>query len=279
MSNYFEYKDKLIVHPGYYIKEIIDELGLTQEDFAKRLDTTPKNLSLLIRGEQSLSVDIAYKLSQMLGTTMNYWLNLQNAYDTQMAQIKAEEDLELERRIFSYLSYSYFTDNFDLPAEDTDKDKQIKKVREFLNLSSLSLLTKRDISTPLRESAEDTSEKDIVLSNTMVQLAVNQALKVSPPKYDKRKLSTSIDYVINSRKGDDLQYAELQDILFESGVVLEATPNIKGAKVESASKKLGGKVLLMINDKIVSTKGFLSALTKEVKNVLNSDYGMTLKQR
>ena len=52
MSNcYIEYNDKMAFHPGYYIKEVIDDMGITQEDFAKRLDTTPKNLSLLIRGE------------------------------------------------------------------------------------------------------------------------------------------------------------------------------------------------------------------------------------
>ena len=56
MSNYIEYDDKIAFHPGYYIKEIVEESGLTQEDFAKRLDTTPKNLSLLIRGEQNLSI-------------------------------------------------------------------------------------------------------------------------------------------------------------------------------------------------------------------------------
>ena len=54
MSNYIEYNNKIAFHPGYYIKEIVEESGLTQEDFAKRLDTTPKNLSLLLRGEQSL---------------------------------------------------------------------------------------------------------------------------------------------------------------------------------------------------------------------------------
>lgn len=81
MNNYIEYNDKIAFHPGYYVKEIIEESGLTQEDFAKRLDTTPKNLSCLIRGEQSLSTDIALKLSRMLGTSVEYWLNLQKNYD------------------------------------------------------------------------------------------------------------------------------------------------------------------------------------------------------
>lgn len=42
MSNYIEHKDSLAFHPGYYIEEIVDESGLTQADFAKRLGTTPK---------------------------------------------------------------------------------------------------------------------------------------------------------------------------------------------------------------------------------------------
>ena len=71
MSNYIEYNDKIAFHPGYYIKEIVEESGLTQEDFAKRLDTTPKNLSLLIRGEQSLSIDIAMKLSRLIQEQAN----------------------------------------------------------------------------------------------------------------------------------------------------------------------------------------------------------------
>ena len=65
MNNYIEYNDRVAFHPGYYIKEIVEQSGLTQKDFAKRLDTTPKNLSLLIRGEQNLSIDIAMKLSRI----------------------------------------------------------------------------------------------------------------------------------------------------------------------------------------------------------------------
>ncbi len=82
MSNYFEYDDKIAFHPGYYIKEIIDESGLSQEEFAKRLDTTPESLSFLACGEQRLSIDISMKLSRLLGTSASYWLNLQSYYDS-----------------------------------------------------------------------------------------------------------------------------------------------------------------------------------------------------
>ena len=97
MNNVLEYEDKIAVHPGYYIKEIIDESGLTQEDFAKRMGTTPKNLSILVRGEQSLSIDIATKLSRMLGTTVAYWLALQQSYDEKAAEYLSLQELKKER--------------------------------------------------------------------------------------------------------------------------------------------------------------------------------------
>ena len=95
MSNYIEYNDKIAFHPGYYIKEIVEESGLTQENFAKQLDTTLENMSLLIQGKQSLSMDIAMKLSKMIGTSVSYWLNLQNAFDALISEFKSSEALVL----------------------------------------------------------------------------------------------------------------------------------------------------------------------------------------
>ena len=145
MNNYIEYNDKIAFHPGYYIKEIVDESGLTQEDFAKRLDTTPKNLSLLIRGEQSLSIDIAMKLSRMIGTTVSYWLNLQNSYDALIAEFKSEKELEQEREIFKALDYRYFRENFGLPDLPRKIDDQIVEVRRFLHVSTHCLYLQKEI--------------------------------------------------------------------------------------------------------------------------------------
>jgi addiction module HigA family antidote len=94
MSNYIEYGGKIAFHPGYYIEEIIECLGVSQEDFAKRLEITPKNLSILVRGEQSLSLDIAVKLSRMLGNSIGFWLAIQRRFDERKREILSEEELE-----------------------------------------------------------------------------------------------------------------------------------------------------------------------------------------
>ena len=79
------------------------------------------------------------KLSRMIGTSVNYWLNLQNAYDALIAEFKSEEELTQERKVFEYFYYKYFRDNYGLPDLPRKKDEQIKAVREFLNVATLSV--------------------------------------------------------------------------------------------------------------------------------------------
>ena len=150
MSNFIEYKDTVAFHPGYYIKELVEESGLTQEDFAKRLDTTPKNLSVLISGNQSLSIDIAMKLSRMVGTSVDYWLNLQKNYDSLVAEFKSEEELEREKKVLKMTDYRYFVENFNLPDLPRKTDQQVEQVRAFVGVSTLTVFEEPDLAASFR---------------------------------------------------------------------------------------------------------------------------------
>lgn len=277
MSNYIEYNDTIAFHPGYYIKEIVDESGLTQEDFAKRLDTTPKNLSLLIRGEQSLSIDIAMKLSRMLGTSVNYWLNLQNAYDALIAEFDSEKELEEERNIFESLGYKYFKDNFGLPDLPRKKDEQIKRVREFLNVATLSVLAKRDMAVCFRSSTEELPQASTIKANAMVQIATNRALKIETPKFNKIKFEEAIDYALTLTKNHEGFYPLIYKAFCEAGVVFVILPNLSGSKINGATKKIGNKVMLMVNDRRLSADSFWFTLFHEIGHILNGDYGISFE--
>jgi HTH-type transcriptional regulator/antitoxin HigA len=88
MSNVKEYKDIVAFHPGYYIADIIDDMEISQNEFAARMGTTAKTLSKLINGQANISNDLAKKLSVMLGTSVEVWQNLQNTYDQKLLEIQ-----------------------------------------------------------------------------------------------------------------------------------------------------------------------------------------------
>jgi len=278
MSNYIEYNDTIAFHPGYYIKEIIDESGLTQEDFAKRLDTTPKNLSILIRGEQSLSIDIAMKLSRMMGTSINYWLNLQNAYDTLRAEFKSQEELLRERVIFEYFDYKFFRQNYGLNDYPRQIDKQIEELRRFLNVASLTVLTKKDMAVKFRNSAEKISENSIVKANAMVQIATNKALVTNAPKFNKKRFEEAVKYALTLTKNHEEFYPLIKKAFFEAGVVFVIMPNIAGSKTNGATKKIGDNIMLMVNDRRLNADSFWFTLFHEIGHIMNGDYGVSFEK-
>ena len=275
MNNYVEYNNKIAFHPGYYIKEIVEESGLTQEDFAKRLDTTPKNLSKIIRGEQSLSVDIAKKLSRLLGTSVKYWLNLQNSYDSLLADFDNEKELEQERKVFAYLDYTYFRDNYGLPDLPRRTKEQIIETRKFLQVSSLTVLSKYDMAASFRSASGNNAEANKVRANAMVQIAINNAIKEDAPKYDAAKFENAIDKALTMTMQHEDFYIQIRDLFKEAGVIFEIMPNMKGSKINGATKKIGNSIMLMVNDRGSYSDTFWFTLFHEIGHVAAGDYGIS----
>lgn len=278
MSNYIEYNDTIAFHPGYYIKELVDESGLTQEDFAKRLDTTPKNLSLLIRGEQNLSIDIAMKLSRMIGTSVSYWLNLQNSYDALRAEFRSQEELVEERKVFDSLDYKYFKDHFGLPDLPRRINEQIKQIREFLNVATLSVLTKRDMAVSFRSSTQGLTQVNTIKANAMVQIAVNKALKLDAPRFNKAKFEEASAYALTLTRNHEEFYPLIRDAFRKAGVIFVILPNLSGSKINGATKKLGNNVMLMVNDRRLNADSFWFTLFHEIGHIMNGDYGISFEK-
>ncbi len=278
MSNYMEYHDKIAFHPGYYIKEIVDESGLTQADFAKRLDTTPKNLSLLIRGEQSLSIDIAMKLSRMVGTSINYWLKLQNTYDALIAEFKSEEVLAEERSVFKYFDYAYFRENYGLPDLSGQIDEQIKQVREFLHVATLSVFKKKDMAVSFRNAAEGLTEETTVKANVMVQIATNKALKTKVSGFHKKEFERAVSYALTLTKNHEEFYPLIRRAFLDAGVIFVILPNISGSKTNGATKKIGDSIMLMVNDRKLYADSFWFTLFHEIGHIMNGDYGISFEE-
>ena len=87
MSSINEYKEIMAFHPGYYVAEIIEDMGISQKEFASRSGIPEQTVNELVNGEIKISNDIAGKLSVMLDTSVEVWLNLQQTYDQKIITI------------------------------------------------------------------------------------------------------------------------------------------------------------------------------------------------
>ena len=74
-------------HPGEVLKELyLRPLDLSAIGLAKRLHVPRTRVERLVKGETALTADTAMRLATYFGTTPEYWMNLQRAWDLARAR-------------------------------------------------------------------------------------------------------------------------------------------------------------------------------------------------
>jgi antitoxin HigA-1 len=74
-------------HPGeILLEEYLKPLGLSQNKLGRDLGIPSQRVNAIVRGQRAITVDTALRLAKYFKTTPQFWLNLQNHYDLEMAQ-------------------------------------------------------------------------------------------------------------------------------------------------------------------------------------------------
>ncbi len=78
------------IHPGEHLAEIMDELDITQYRLAKTIGVPQIRIYDIVHCRRSVTADTALRIGRALGTTPDYWLNLQRMYDLDVARAKTD---------------------------------------------------------------------------------------------------------------------------------------------------------------------------------------------
>lgn len=84
------------IHPGEILKDELEELEISATAFAKALKIPTNRVTLILKGDRSITADTALRLAQYFGTTPEFWMNLQIAYDIKIAEKKVGKKIERE---------------------------------------------------------------------------------------------------------------------------------------------------------------------------------------
>jgi len=74
------------IHPGVFLKEILAELGISQNAFAHSIGVSPMRISHVINGSRPVTAELALLFGKVFSQTPTYWMNLQTSYDLKTAE-------------------------------------------------------------------------------------------------------------------------------------------------------------------------------------------------
>lgn len=272
-----EYEELIAFHPGEYISDIIESYNINQEEFAKRLDSTPKTVSELVNGKINISEDLANKLSKLTGTSIDLWFNLQNEYDKKVLEIEEREKVEHEKLVSKKIDFSYFKIHGFCENKRYRIIEKIEKLRSLLKLSNLETLKEYNASVSYR-AKEDITEINIINANVMLEIANNIARNQTDNKLNIKKLKSYLKEIKSMTTNTNSDFFErLKEILLECGIVLVALPHLKNAGLNGATTKFNnGSVMILLTDLNKKTDIFWFSLFHELGHIIERDFSSNL---
>lgn len=82
------------IHPGEHLRIDLEELNMSQAALARALGVPKNRISQIINGDRGITADTALRLARWMGTTPQYWLNLQMMYDIRVAEQTSGKEIQ-----------------------------------------------------------------------------------------------------------------------------------------------------------------------------------------
>ena len=82
------------IHPGEILGDELEEIGLSAKRLADLIEVPPNRLYQILAGKRNMTADTALRLSRCFGTSADFWMNLQTAYELDSARRRIGKAIE-----------------------------------------------------------------------------------------------------------------------------------------------------------------------------------------
>ena len=174
------------IHPGEILADELGEIGISAAELARLIEVPANRVSQILAGKRAITADTALRLAQYFGMSADFWMNLQSAYELDLARQHSPDlvllDLHLPDlpgwEVLSQLKTGETTS--DIPVVVVSADATTPQIKRLMKAGAASYLTK-----PL-----DVAEFFRVLDQTAA--ATNGANKPSTPTPDLAGVDSTI---------------------------------------------------------------------------------------
>ena len=148
--------------PGATIKEQLHDRGMSQKEFAARMDMSEKHISKLINGSVHLTPETAVRLEMVLGVPAKFWNNLEAIYREKIIKAEAENAMDADVEIAKQFPSSEMA-KFGWVPETRDARVKVVYLRKYFEVVELSLLGNEQITRIACRRLAITEKSDLAL--------------------------------------------------------------------------------------------------------------------
>lgn len=238
--------------PGDTIQETIDALSMSQRELAERLGYQASKLNQLIKGEISLTRDMAGKLEMVLGIDALFWLGLEQVY--QEEQLRIEQQAQLRKNLTCLDSFPISTlKSLGVITVKRKGIDQLKELLQFFRIASFEewedIYKNGKTSVAFKLSLAQRNDAEAISS--WLRYGEVQAERITLKPYNANQFKQMLGEARKLSIERPTDFTTLRDMCADCGVALALTPSFPKSATYGSTRWILGRQhpLIQISDR------------------------------
>lgn len=224
------------IPPGETLLEILDEKGMTQQEFATRLGRPLKTVNGIVKGKVAITPETALQFEQVLGIPAHFWNNRESQYQELKLRIEAGANniaLIPEAKVYPYVEMM----EWGWLPETSDMGERVANLLRYFGVTNFNnIVEETKLQGAFRISAKSEYSMPAIVS--WVRKGSIDAERISTESFDAKKLKEIIPTLRKLTHIEDPQelLLRLQSELSACGVAFTVTPSLKKAPISGVTR-------------------------------------------
>jgi len=261
----------LAVPPGEYLAEIVEEIGMSQAELARRMGRPVQAISEIANGIKAITPDTALQLEQVLGVPAHIWTGLEAEYQLTKARSEAAAQVEDEADLVVRFPYPEIA-KLGWAKPTRRRSEKVMELRRFFGVASLHNLQGVHAYAPaFRQSARAEVSHEALVA--WLRGGTLEAEKTKTAPFDGAKVRGVLQTLRPlTRQEPDLFLPELRQQLAEGGIAFVLLPHFPKTYANGATFWLAPyKAVLMMTIRGSWADIFWFSLFHELGHILLHD--------
>ena len=258
--------------PGATIKEQLIDRGMSQKEFATRMDMSEKHISKLINGDVQLTPDMAVRLEMVLGVPARFWSNLEAIYREKVIKAELQNAMDSDVEIAKQFPYAEMA-KFGWVPPTRDAGEKAVNLLKYFEVVELKLLENTQVTRIACRRLAITDKSDLALMAWAQEARIKaREIETSPVN-----IKGLIDAIPNIRKMTLMKPSEfgpkVKALLADYGIALVFLPHLKGSFLQGATFIDRGKIVVGLTTRGKDADKFWFSLFHELAHIILGHVG------
>lgn len=240
------YRPETISPPGATVRDMLDDLNMTQAELARRMGRPTNKVNQIIKGLKAITADTALELERVVGLSASFWLSREQNYRLALSERARRAHEDKESQIVSRFPYAEMASLGWIPKHT----KQLDKYRELLNFFAVANASRlggiRELAPAFRKS--QLKEANPLALAAWLRKGVIEANRLDVAPFDQDAVMQRLDELrkLTTTPGDKV-VQRLQHAGRQLGIAVVFVPHLQKTYVGGAAFWLGSRPVIELS--------------------------------